>query len=109
MDAFTKELKLISLVNNNYEHIGELETLANHYKLMIESNYSKNYPNEYNLTQAQIDKLVIITKTTQNSHYDMGLYTSKEFQDPSNVIDDVIEIPSTNYKQKYLDLYTKNN
>lgn len=107
MKAFIKELELISLVDNNYDHIQQLETLSEHYKLMKESDYSKQYPNEYNLTQEQINNLFIICKTTQNAHYDMRLHTSVEFQDESNTVSNVLKkydvkaIPS--FKQQYYD------
>ena len=106
MKAFNKELQLISLIDNNYEHIQQLETLGSHYKIMKEKSFMKKYPDEYNLTQEQIDRLYIITKTTQNSHYNMGLYLSPEFQNPDNIISAVLtqhnvrEMP--NFKQKII-------
>lgn len=90
MKAFNLELQLISLIDNNYEHIQQLETLGSHYKIMKEKSFMKEYPDEYNLTQEQIDRLYIITRTTHNSHYDMRLFTSSEFQNPDNVISAVL-------------------
>ena len=107
MKAFIKELELISLIDNNYEHIQQLETLGEHYRLMKQDDYSKNYPNEYTLTQEQIDKLFIIARTTQNAHYDMRLFTSEEFKNTSNIISNVLKEynikPITSFKQKYYD------
>ena len=91
MKAFDLELQLISLIDNNYEHIQQLETLSSHYKVMKEKSFMKEYPDEYNLTQEQIDRLHIIAKTTHNSHYDMRLYLSPEFQDSNNTINAVLE------------------
>ena len=105
MTAFIKELELISLIDNNYEHIQQLETLSNHYKLMKESNYSKEYPSNYNLTQEQIDKLIIISKTTQNAHYNMGLYTSNEFKDVNNTVENVLKTFNTQPLISFKDLY----
>ncbi len=107
MKAYTKELELISLVNENYNHIQQLETLIEHYKLMKESDYSKEYPNEYNLTQEQIDKLYVIAKTTQNSHYDMKLYTQEIFKDNDNTVNNVLKSLGlntlTSFKVMYYD------
>lgn len=107
MKAFIKELELLSLVNNNYKHIQQLETLSEHYSLMKESDYSKEYPNDYSLTQEQIDKLVVIAKTTQNAHYDMALFGSKDFQDVNNTVDNVLKSfniePLNSFKQLYYD------
>jgi hypothetical protein len=105
MKAFIKELELISLINNNYEHIQQLETLSDHYKLMKESAYSKEYPNEYNLTQEQINNLFIISKTTQNEHYGMHLYTSIEFQDENNTISKVLKKFNVNPLPSFKELY----
>ena len=111
MNAFLKELELISLVNNNYEYIQQLETLSNHYSRMVVSDYDKQYPSEYGLTQEQIDNLVIITKTTQNSHYGMKLFTSEEFQNESNIVDNVLikldKKPLRSFKQEYFKLKIK--
>lgn len=107
MNAFINELQLISLIDNNYEHIQQLNTLLDHYKLMKESEFSKEYPGEYNLTQAQINKLFIITKTTINAHYNMSKYTSEEYKDVSNIVHNVLDtfkarkMPS--FKQMYYD------
>lgn len=91
MKAFKKELELISLINNNYVHIVQLETLAEHYQSMVESDYSKQCPSEYCLTQEEIDNLYIITITTINSHYDMRLYTDTKFQNKENIVDKALE------------------
>jgi hypothetical protein len=69
MIAFRKQLELISLVENNYEHIEQLETLGNNYNLMKESNYAREYPSEYTLNQDQIKELEQIVETTKQSHY----------------------------------------
>jgi len=91
MNAFKSNLKLIKLTNDNYGHIGDLETLSNLYVLAKESDYNKEYPNQWNLTQEQITKLGLITKTTHNSHYNYNLFASKELQDPLNHVDIVLE------------------
>lgn len=91
MNSFKKHLKLIQVVHNNYSHIQDLETLSDMFKDMKESDYSKSYPNEYQLNQSQIDELNIICKTTQNTHYNYGLFTDKIYQDPNNHIDNVIK------------------
>lgn len=84
---FKKHLTLIQVVHNNMTHIEDLEILGNMFKDMVESDYSKQYPSEYRLNQAQIDQLHIICKTTQNSHYEYGLYTDPIYQDPNNHVD----------------------
>ena len=90
MKAFKNHLKVIQIVHNNYSHIQDLETLGDMFKLMKESEYSKNYQNEFQLTQQQITELEIICKTTQNSHYGYNLFVSELYKNPSNHIDNVI-------------------
>ena len=87
---FQKHLQLIKVVHDNYSHIKDLEILGKMFNQMIESDYSKKYPNEYSLTQSQITHLEIICKTTQNSHYEYKLFLSEEFKNPQNHIDNVI-------------------
>ena len=72
---------------------------------MKESDYSKQNPSEYGLTQEQIDKLLIIIKTTHNSHYSNKFYTSSEFQNEQNIVDNVLKTfnlkPLKSFKQMY--------
>jgi hypothetical protein len=88
---FKQHLNLIKIVHDNYSHIQDLEILGEMYRDMEETEYSKQYPSEYQLTQFQIDKLYVICKTTQNSHYGFGLFLSPEFQDSNNHIDIILE------------------
>jgi hypothetical protein len=90
MKAFIKNLELISIVFNNYEHIKQLETLSECFKQMRESDYSKEYPSDYDLTQTQIDRLFVICKTSQNSRYNYKLFTNPEFQNAENLITNVL-------------------
>jgi hypothetical protein len=64
----TKILKLIKVVNDNYNHIQQLQTLAEVLK--------EKYPEEH-----------VVTVTTINSHYEYGLFGHKKFQHPENHID----------------------
>ena len=88
---FRQHLNLIKVVHDNYSHIQDLETLGEMYRDMKETEYSKKYPSKYSLNQFEIDKLHIICKTTQNSHYEYRLYLSPELQNPNNHIDVVVE------------------
>ena len=74
-----KYLELIQLVNNEYKHIEQLETLCSMFANMQES---------YGLTKAEIDLLFIICKTTQSAHY--GLKFNTLFGNPANHVDVVI-------------------
>jgi hypothetical protein len=71
-------LNLIQVVNENYKHIDQLD------KLIILLNYQQ--PSVY-LNQEEIDKLVIIAKTTYNSYYDYKVYTDVMYQNPDNHVD----------------------
>jgi hypothetical protein len=63
-----KILELIAIVHDNYDHVEQLETLIS----LLED----KYPQE-----------AMVAKTTQNSHYNYLLYTSKEYQNPDNHVD----------------------
>lgn len=84
---FKKHLVFIQVVHNNMTHIEDLAILGNMFNDMVESDYSKQNPSEYRLNQDQINKLHIICRTTQNSHYGYGLYTNEIYQDPNNHVD----------------------
>ena len=67
-----KILELIKLVNDNYNHIQQLETL--------EELLKDNYPDEY-----------IVAKTTHNSHYNYNYLGHRKYQNPFNHIDCFID------------------
>jgi hypothetical protein len=106
--AFKRNLELISLVNNNYEHIQQFETLIEAFKLMKESEYSLKYPNEFCLTKEQIDSLIEIVINTHNSHYDYKLYLDTKYQNSDLCIHNVLakygikQLPS--FKDMYYDI-----
>ena len=87
---YKKHLQLIQVVHNNMSHIEDLEILGKMFANMVESEYSKEYPSIYNLTQDQIDHLCIVCKTTQNSHYEYNLFTDATFQNPNNHVDAIL-------------------
>lgn len=91
MKALNNNLKLILVVHNNYNHIQDFETLTKLFESSVESDYSKQYPSEYSLSQAQIDHLVVICKTTHNSHYDYNLFKDDMYKNPINHIDKIIK------------------
>lgn len=99
MGAFIKQLELISLVDQNFSHIQQLESLLENYKLMKESNYSKEYPNIHLLTQEEINKLIVITETTRKSHYESELLNSNNHI--LNVLKEYNSKPVENFKTKY--------
>jgi len=68
----TKILELIKVVNDNYNHIQQLETL--------EELLKNDYPDEY-----------IVAKTTHNAHYDYRYLGHRKFQNPLNHIDCFID------------------
>ena len=68
----TEILELIKVVNDNYNHIAQLEALC---KLL-------NTP--------ETEDEHIICKTTHNSHYDYKLFTTPKFQHPENYINNFI-------------------
>jgi hypothetical protein len=79
------------LVNNKYNHIADLESLS--------TLLQNTKPNIW-LTQEEIDKLIIVAKTTHNSHYSYAYMLSKQFQDPENHVDIV-------FKKAYIAEYSK--
>ena len=95
MSAFKKELELINLVNSNYSHISQLETLGNHYaNLMRESSYTTDckangHLNEYHLTNEDIARLEVIARTTHNSHYGFQLWINR-YNNPNDTIENVL-------------------
>ncbi len=74
-------LRLIKFVNDNYEHIGDLERLINLISRATEDTVGTCHE-------------LIIAKTTHNSHYDYKLYTYPEFQNPENHVDKHV-VPET--------------
>lgn len=64
-------LNLIQFINNNYDHIVQLETLIN----LLDTG-SKEY---------------IVAVTTRNSHYNYKLCTEPMYQDPENHVDNIIK------------------
>lgn len=73
---FQKQLVLIKLVEKTYKHIDQLESLG--------SLYSKIEDDK------EAEKLYIISRTTQNAHYDYKLYTLSMFKDVKNHIDNLV-------------------
>ena len=69
----TKILELIKVVNDNYNHIEQLETLGT---LLNTFEYKDEYT---------------ILKTTHNSHYAYKLFGHKKYQNPLNHIDCYID------------------
>jgi len=90
MTAFKHNLDLIQLVNNSYNHITQLETLTRLFASSKESEYSKEFPSDSNLTQYEIDQLAMICKTTHNSHYNYKLFLFPEFQNSNNHVDNML-------------------
>lgn len=75
-------LELIQVVNNNYEHIDQLEKLNQMFDHLQSSVW---------LTEEEINDLAIVSKTTQNSHYEYKLFTSPNYQNPDNHVDKRLE------------------
>jgi len=82
-----RHLKIIQTVHDNYSHIQELEDLSVIYSLAV----TPNYESAFTLTQKELDFLVVVCKTTQNSHYDYRLYTRTEFKNNFNHVDYLLE------------------
>lgn len=72
-------LELIKVVNDNYNHIVQLEALDN----LLNTEETKE---EY-----------IVCKTTHNSHYNYRLFGHKKYQDPTNHIDNFIEVKNNHW------------
>ena len=81
MKNFISELRLIFLVSTQSNYYDEFNTLITHYESMK--------PNTDYLSQEEIDKLIIIAKTTLNDYYFMKLYMF-EYQDISNTVTNVL-------------------
>lgn len=87
MNYFKMQLDMIQTVNNNYKHIVEVEA--------VEQLLQYTAPNVF-LSKEEIARLLLICKTTHNSHYNYKLFTSAVYQDPTNHVNIVLAGINTN-------------
>lgn len=71
-------LELLKLVSDANTHLLQLKTLIAILQIL------SNHDSDYNV-------LVLIAKTTLNSHYDYRLYNDPMFQDPKNHVNEYID------------------
>jgi hypothetical protein len=102
MKTLKKAIELIAVVNSNYEHIEQLETLESLYSNLKETEYSKQYPSEYSLTQQQINELHRICNVTRNSHYNKELLTDNAHVD-NQLLSFGLKPNRYNVKTRYVD------